>query len=244
MQRKPVLRRAVRPCCRRDDGAKVNKKDSRTLKTKTTMEENSNMTAERSLEIIRESIERSQRTITRNSAVPLIWWGVCVVVFSFIIAYLWANHGGPAWNALWAVMWLFGYVGNRMIDKKKETVPTTFVGKTIGNVWATFGMFCGGIGFLFGFIGSGILPLELIMPKVYAFGCITSVISLCFGMGTTITGLIIRNRIIQVCGFIAGLGGFFGALHFSSHEQLYVMAAVAIIGLVLPGALIQLQDQK
>ena len=51
------------------------------------MEENSNMTAERSLEIIRESIERSQRTITRNSAVPLIWWGVCVVVFSFIIAY-------------------------------------------------------------------------------------------------------------------------------------------------------------
>ena len=121
------MRRAVRPCCRRDDGAKVNKKDSRTLKTKTTMEENSNMTAERSLEIIRESIERSQRTITRNSAVPLIWWGVCVVVFSFIIAYLWANHGGPAWNALWAVMWLFGYVGNRMIDKKKETVPTTFV---------------------------------------------------------------------------------------------------------------------
>jgi len=55
-----------------------------------------NLTAERSLEIIRESIERSQRTITRNSAVPMIWWGACVVVFSLIIAYLWANHGGPA----------------------------------------------------------------------------------------------------------------------------------------------------
>ena len=203
-----------------------------------------NLTAERSLEIIRESIERSQRTITRNSAVPMIWWGACVVVFSLIIAYLWANHGGPAWNALWAVMWLVGYVGNRIIDKKKETVPTTFVGKAIGYVWATFGMIFGGLGIMFGFIGIGILPLELILPKVYAFGCITSVISLCFGMGTTITGLLIRNRIIQICGFIAGLGGFFGALHFPGHEQLYVMAAVAVIGLIVPGALIHLQNQK
>ena len=208
------------------------------------MEEKNNLTVERSLEIIRESIERSQRTITRNSAVPMIWWGACVVVFSFIIAYLWANHGGPVWNFLWAVMWLVGYVGNRMIDKKKETVPTTFVGKAIGYVWTTFGMFCGGLGFLFGLIGSGILPLELIMPNVYAFGCITSIISLCFGMGTTITGLIIHNRIIQVCGFIAGLGGFFSALHFPGHEQLYVMAAVAVIGLIVPGVLIQLQNQK
>ena len=208
------------------------------------MEENSNLTAERSLEIIRESIERSQRTITRNSALPMIWWGVCFVIFSFIIAYLWKNHGGPAWNALWAVMWLVGYVGNWMIDKKNETVPTTFVGKSISYVWTTFGIFCGGIGFMFCFIGNGILPLELIMPKVYAFGCITSVISLCFGMGTTITGLIIRNRIIQVCGLIAGLGGFFCALHFPGHEQLYVMAAVAVIGLVVPGVLIQLQNQK
>ena len=42
------------------------------------MEEKNNMTAERSLEIIRESIERSQRTINKNSAIPLIWWGLCV----------------------------------------------------------------------------------------------------------------------------------------------------------------------
>ena len=106
-----------------------------------------------------------------------------------------------------------------------------------------FGL-CGGLGFIFGFTGNGILPLQLIMPKVYAFGCITSVISLCFGMGTTITGLVIRNRIIQICGFIAGLGGFFGALHFPGHEQLYVMAVVAVIGLIVPGVLIQLQNQK
>ena len=208
------------------------------------MEENTNMTAERSLEIIRESIERSQRTITRNSALPLIWWGVCVFAFALLISYLWANHGGPVWNTLWAVMWLVGYTGNRIIDKKKETVPTTFVGKTISHVWTTFGIFCGALGILFGLIGNGILPLKLIMPNVFIFGSITSIISLCFGMGTTIMGLILHNRIIQICGLIAGLGGFFGALHFPGHEQLYVMAVVAVIGLVVPGVLIQLQNKK
>ena len=208
------------------------------------MEEKYNMTAERSLEIIRESIERSQRTINKNSAIPLIWWGICVVLFSLIIAYLWNNHGGPVWNMLWAVLWLVGYAGNWLIDKRRERVPTTFVGKTIGHVWATFGVFCCGVGMIFGFIGSGMLPMELIMPKVYIFGCITSIISLCFGMGTTITGLVIRNRVIQVCGLVAGIGGFFGALHFPDHAQLYVMAVVALIGLIVPGVTILLQNQK
>ena len=99
------------------------------------MEEKSNLTAERSLEIIRESIERSQRTINKNSALPLIWWGVCVAVFSLFIAYLWKNHGGPVWNMLWAVLWLIGYAGNWMIDKRRESVPTTFVGKIVSYVW-------------------------------------------------------------------------------------------------------------
>jgi len=208
------------------------------------MEVDNNLTAERSLEIIRESIERSQRTINKNSALPLIWWGGCVVVFSLFIAYLWKNHGGPVWNMLWAVLWLIGYAGNWMIDKRRESVPTTFVGKIVSYVWSTFGIFCCGIGMIFGFIGCGVLPMELIMTKVYVFGCITSVISLCFGMGTTITGLVIRNRIIQVCGLIAGIGGFFGAFHFSGHTQLYVMAIVALIGLVVPGITILLQNQK
>ena len=208
------------------------------------MEVDNNLTAERSLEIIRESIERSQRTINKNSALPLIWWGLCMIIFSLLIAYLWKNHGGPVWNMLWAVIWLIGSAGNWMIDKRRESVPTTFVGKIVSYVWSTFGVFCCSVGMIFGFIGCGMLPMELILPKVYAFGCITSVISLCFGMGTTITGLVIRSRIIQVCGLIAGIGGFFGALHFSGHTQLYVMAVVALIGLIVPGITILLQNQK
>ncbi len=226
--------------CRRKDEATIKKHH---IKKREKMEEKNNMTAQRSLEIIRESIESSQRTITKNSALPLIWWGACVIVFSLLISYLWKNHGGPVWNILWAVMWIVGYAGDWMISKKREAVPENFVSKAIGHVWATFGIFCCSIGIILGLIGGGILPMSLVMPGVYIFGAITSVISLCFGMGTTITGLVLKNRIIQVCGIIAGVGGFFFALHFPNYEQLLVMAVVALIGLVVPGFVIHMQNK-
>ena len=211
------------------------------------MEENKNLSAERSLEIIRESIERSQRAISKNSSVSLMWWGALVVVFSLLVAYLWTNHGGPWWNWLWAVMWVLGYLGERVMERRKDKVPTTFVGKTIGQVWGVFGIFCGAIGLILGLAGAGAIPAEAILPdgpRAHLYINITSIISLCFGIASTITGFIIRNRIIQVCGFVAGLGGFFGALHYPWVEQMYVMAVVAVIGLIVPGLVIYFQNKK
>ena len=211
------------------------------------MEENNTLTAERSLEIIRESIERSQRTITRNSSWSLIWWGACVVVFALLISYLWKNHGGPVWNVLWAVMWLTGYVGERMMEKRKEPVPTTFVSKTISQVWNTFGIFIGAIGLIFCLMGFGILPaipIKMPMPEGHLYINITSIISLCFGLASTVTGCVIKNRIVQICGLVAGLGGYFCAMQYPWAEQLYVMAAVAVIGMIVTGVLIYFQNQK
>ena len=212
------------------------------------MEENSNMTAERSLEIITEQIERSRRTITENSSASLISWGICVFVFALIIAYLWEHHGGPVWNALWAVMWLVGCVAEWFIAKRKEPIPVTFVGKTIGQVWATFGIFIGAIGIIFGLAGSGLLPVTFTISgdhvNAHLYVNLTSIFSLCFGIASTITGFILKNRIVEGCGFIAGLGGYFCALQYPRSEQLYVMAAVAVVGLVVPGLVIYFQNKK
>ncbi|MBR3432942.1 MAG: hypothetical protein IKH05_05280 [Bacteroidaceae bacterium] len=208
------------------------------------MEEQNNLTAERSLEIIRESIESSQHAITKNSSWVLIWWGLCVVAFSLLIAYLWDNHGGPAWNALWAVMWGTGYLGEWIISKHKKPVPTNFVSKTIGHVWSTFGIFMCLFGLILGLIGGGIIPIKLLVPEALYYLNITSIISLCFGIASTITGFIIKNRIVQICGLIAGLGGFFCALQYPWVEQLYVMAVVAIVGMIIPGIIIYYQNKE
>jgi hypothetical protein len=209
------------------------------------MEQNCNMTAERSLEIIRESIERSQRTITKNSALPLIWWGCLTMAFSFLIVFLWKHHGGPVWNVLWFFIWPVGYVGNRFIDKRQTPTPPSFVGKTIGHVWATFGIICCLFSWIICFVAFGWLPIEVLGNGPHASINITSIIALCFGMGTTITGFILKSLIIKICGIIAGVGGFFLALQFHGcPEQLYVMAAVALIALIIPGLLVYLKNKE
>ena len=199
------------------------------------------MTAERSLEIIRESIERSQRTITKNIALPLIWWGCVVTVFSFIIVYLWSRYGSPVWNVLWAAMGLVGYVGNRYINKRKTPTPPTFVGKTIDHIWDTFGIVCGTLGGIICCVGFGWLPEEVLGSGMIN---ITGVISLCFGMATTIMGFVLKSTIIRICGILASVGGFFLALQFSGAEQLYVMAGVAVVALIIPGLVVYLQNKE
>jgi len=208
------------------------------------MEENKNLTAERSLEIITEQIEGSRRTITQNSSKSLICWGVCVFVFALLIAYLWKNCGGPVWNILWGAMWLFGCLGEWLISKHKEPVGPSFVGKTVGQVWATFGIFIGAIGLFFCLNGLGLLSVDFTLPHGHLYINLTSIISLCFGIASTTTGAILKNAFMQICGLIAGLGGFFVALLLPGVEQLYVMAAVALVGLILPGVAVYLRNKK
>jgi hypothetical protein len=114
-------------------------------------------------------------------------------------------------------------------------------------VWSTFGIFCGGIGLILGLIGGGVIPVNCIVPDNYinclVYMNLTSIISLCFGIASTIMGLVLQNRPIQVCGLVAGFGGFFAALYYPTH-QMYVMALVALIGLVIPGLIVHFQSKK
>lgn len=208
------------------------------------MELNENLTAERSIEIIRDSIEFNRKRIEKDSGSSLIWWGSLVFVFSLLIMYLWKYQGGPAWNFLWFVMWILGYVGEEILRKRRVLVPENFVGKTVGQVWGTFGIFCGSLGFILGLMASGIIPTTGLNLSLGGYINITSIITLCLGIACTIMGFILKNRIIQVCGYLAGIGGFFFALHFPGVEQLFVMAGAGVIGLIVPGLLINMISKK
>ena len=56
------------------------------IKTKTTMEENMNLTAERSLEIITEQIERSRRAVSKDTGQSLFVSGLCTMGMAVIVA--------------------------------------------------------------------------------------------------------------------------------------------------------------
>ena len=59
-----------------------------------------------------------------------------------------------------------------------------------------------------------------------------------------ITGFVLKSTVIRICGIVASIGGFFLALQFSGAEQLYVMAGVAVVALIIPGLVVYLQNKE
>ncbi len=199
------------------------------------MENNNELTAERSLEIIKRQIEQSRKELEKNAGIPFITWGVLVFVTALIVWYLWKTTNNGNWGLLWFAMAIIGWGLMIWQDKKekKSVVPRTIITQIMGHVWFSFGIFASGFPVLM-FV---VAPL-LFSQYVLGYG-ITSIIVLLLGMGTTITGLVLKNGWITAGGILGGLLGASLALFLKGYDEMLVMAGVSMVSLVIPGIMIQ-----
>ncbi len=174
------------------------------------MEDLNNMTAERSLEIITEQIERSRRAVSKTTGQSLYISGLCTMGMAVVVAIvnlLLANtefmaFGHLLWFALPVIIWL----AMRNIHKRSEPVPTTLIGSLVGKTWWTFAVFVLGF-FLMAFLWNKILALSVDDPTAYLAHRvnITPIIILLMGMAITITGHILKSKWLVWFGIIAAL---------------------------------------
>ena len=174
------------------------------------MEDHNNMTAERSLEIITEQIERSRRAVSKTTGQSLYISGLCTMGMAVVVAIvnlLLANtefmaFGHLLWFALPVIIWL----AMRNIHKRSEPVPTTLIGSLVGKTWWTFAVFVLGF-FLTALLWNKILALSVSDPTAYLTHRvdITPIIILLMGMAVTITGHILKSKWLVWFGIIAAL---------------------------------------
>ena len=89
------------------------------------MEQNKEMSAQRSLQLISETFNNSRKEILRGSAKYFMLWGTLLTVVSLVIYLLWHLTGKPEWNFLWFAMPVIGYP----------------IAALMGSVWGVFGAF-------------------------------------------------------------------------------------------------------
>ena len=173
------------------------------------MEENNNMTAERSLEIITKQIEQNRHAVSKTLGQSLYISGICVMTTSVLVAiinFLAMNAGMVGighllWFLLPVVIWLL----SRKYIKERAHTPKSLVGELVAKTWQTFGIFALGyfvIALLWGFIAG-----RLMAPSEYA-GIqirVAPVIVLLMGMGIAINGQILKLRWLVWFGSVAGL---------------------------------------
>ncbi len=224
------------------------------------MEENSNMTAERGLEIITEQIERSRQAVGKDTGQSLYIAGLCTMAMPIIIGICIYFTGNMAFYLLYILLPVVIYFADRYAKRNKPKVPASFVGTMVDKTWQTFGIFA--LSF-FVFVNLyNLLMGRMESPEVYSRLVIHPfrIILLLMGMAITINGYILKSRWMVWCGIIGGIGGFIwesfyvtqtlvGWL-FSYTDVNYIgmangiipaiiVAIFAFIGLTLPGMMLK-----
>ena len=189
------------------------------------MKEKSEMTVNESLALITETMNNSRKAILRNSAKHFVLWGCVLMVLSFTIWQLWSSTGNPAWNFLWFAMPLIGYPLALVLSKKDEAAPQSEISRMIGYVWTVFGAFAMSISAIAVFA----VPMH-----------ITLLIVVMLGLAECISGVLLKNWPIIICGFILGVGGAVAAMLWKSEAQLLLFTLGGLL-LVVTGLIVKFQ---
>ena len=189
------------------------------------MEQNKEMTAQESLRLITESINRSRKDILRGSAKYFVLWGAMLTATSLAIYLLWHFTGKPQWNFLWFAMPLIGYPLGALIGKSNAPIPQNEVSKMLGGVWSVFGAFA----LTLSAIAVFLVPMH-----------VTLVIVIILGLAESISGVLLKNWPIIIAGFLLGVGGAVFALLVKSEAQLLIFTLGGVL-LLVTGLIMKLQ---
>jgi hypothetical protein len=189
------------------------------------MEQNKEMTAQESLQLISESLNKSRNDILRSSAKYFVLWGILLTVTSLAIYLLWHFTGKPQWNFLWFAMPVIGYPLAALVGKSNAPIPQNEVSKMLGGVWSVFGAFS--------------LALSAIAVFVVPMH-VTLIIVIILGLAECISGVLLKNWPIIIAGFLLGVGGAIFALLVRNEAQILIFTLGGVL-LLVTGIIMKLQ---
>ena len=201
-----------------------------------------NFSAENSLRLIAETIDRSRRTIARNSGKPLILWGTLVALTSLIIWALWSKTGSAVWNFLWFAMTAIGFVCMRFLTRNSEKVPETEVSRMLGKIWMWFGIFSTGF-FVLVWAAFGIRCAIGIEGSMSVD--LTLIIVLLMGFCGTLSGTVLKSKPITISSVVATVLSVLFLMVMSGDSALRILTFVilGVFALSVPGIILQKQTK-
>ena len=189
------------------------------------MEQNKEMTAQESLQLISESLNKSRNDILRSSAKYFVLWGILLTATSLAIYLLWHFTGKPQWNFLWFAMPVIGYPLAALVGRSNAPIPQNEVSKMLGGVWSVFGTFS--------------LALSTIAVFVVPMH-VTLIIVIILGLAECISGVLLKNWPIIIAGFLLGVGGAIFALLVRNEAQILIFTLGGVL-LLVTGIIMKLQ---
>jgi hypothetical protein len=223
------------------------------------MEDNNILTAERSLQIITEQIERSRQMVAKDTGELLYISGLCMICIAILIGLCIYFTGNMAFYIMYILLPAIIYGADRFVKRNKPQVPVSFVGYLVDKTWYTFGTFA-----LLYFVLFNLYPFvmgqqsaeNLLQLNITPFRTII----LLMGMTIAINGHILKQKWMVVFGIFSGIGGFVWEMFNMTQGLLgwlgldtsdkgiaygmipnIMIAIIAFVGLMLPGWILKKQ---
>jgi hypothetical protein len=179
--------------------------------------------------LISKTIEETKERFKENGHIFIFWGTLTLIVFaSQLILSLLEFYKITRYPVL-----LFPIVGGTYmfyiwIKEKKQNKPKTIIGNILGNLGWIFGMNCMIMGFFFwNQLGNALAPVFLILFALFISTC----------------GLTIKFRALTIGGLLLNLIGL-GSFLLDSNYHGYSMMAGAVVGLIIPGILLNIARRK
>lgn len=177
--------------------------------------------AAESLALIGRMIENTRSRMVRNSGRPLLAWGYATVLTTLIVWGAVAYFQDGRWNYLWILLPLLGWLLMWITREKKPAGEVhTFVDRVIGNIWMVMGLSAWFVSMI-----SLFSPIRL--PILF-------IILLIMGMGTAVTGLIIRFTPATIGGAAAIVIAPFAIIVGNAWQPLLFIIGFVVM-MIIPG---------
>ena len=197
-----------------------------------------NLSAVNSLRLIAETIERSRKSIAKNSGKPLILWGCLDTITAIIIWALWSCTGSPQWNLLWFAMTVIGGIGTYFMVRNNEKVPETEVSRILGRIWLWFGIFS--IGMILLVLIVAVVCTAFDIPAHIHFNS-GPIIMVLLGLCGTISGVVMKMKAVTISSVISTAVCLVltSLIPEGNPANILVFAILGIFILIIPGILLQ-----
>ncbi len=172
-----------------------------------------------SLELIAQMIQNTKFRMAKNTGTPFLIWGYTTIIVSLLVWFLLKETGNYNWQWLWFMLPVTALPFTLWIDRKQQKMVKTYIDRIVGYVWTVFG------------VGSFFVSWVAILFWNLS---ILFIILLMMGMGTALTGLIIKMRVVTVCGTLGALASL-GCIYVRGIDQILVFALAFVFMMLIPG---------
>lgn len=192
--------------------------------------ENKPLDPAESIALIGRMIENTRSRLTRNAGHPFLAWGYATIATTLLVWAAVVGSGNPQWNMLWILLPLLGWLLTRLMRGRQPSDGVrTFIDRVLGNVWLVTGLTAWFVSMLTLFT-----PLRL--PILF-------LILVMMGMGTALTGLVIRFTPAVAGGTAAILLAPVSILVGNSWAPAVFMAGFLVM-MVIPGHILNYRSNR